>query len=62
MKYEYNLECYNKNGHKKILKFKTTRELKEDAYLLLKTRIFGVYSWEEVLFKDLPDKVKDKLN
>ena len=35
MKYEYTLDCYNENGKKKELKFKTSRELKEDAFLKL---------------------------
>ena len=35
MKYEYTLDCYNEKGKKKELKFKTSRELKEDAFLKL---------------------------
>ena len=35
MKYKYTLECYNEKGKKKELKFKTSRELKEDAFLKL---------------------------
>lgn len=35
MKYEYTLECYNENGKKKEISFKTSRELREDAYLML---------------------------
>lgn len=30
MKYKYTLECYNEKGKKKELKFKTSRELKEE--------------------------------
>lgn len=60
MKYEYTLHCYNEKGKQKEIKFKTSRELRQDAYLLLHTRIFGVYSWEEVKFDELPDRVKIK--
>ena len=35
MKYQYTLDCYNENGKKKEMKFKTSRELREDAYLML---------------------------
>ena len=58
MKYEYNLKCYSKNGKKKDLKFKTSRELKEDAFLKLEVKTFGVYSWEEVQYNELPEKVQ----
>jgi len=46
MKYEYTLYCYNENGKQKEIKFKTTRELRQDAYLLLQTRIFGVMNYQ----------------
>lgn len=61
MKYEYTIDCYDKNGKKKELKFKTSRELREQAYLKLTTRIFGVHHWEEVQRKELPETVQDKL-
>ena len=48
MKNEYTLECYNDKGKKKEIKFKTSRELKEDAYLKLEVRSIGVHAWEEV--------------
>jgi len=48
MKYKYTLECYNDKGKKKEIKFKTSRELKEDAYLKLEVRSIGVHAWEEV--------------
>lgn len=38
MKYEYTLDCYNENGKKRELKFKTSRELKEDAFLKLEVK------------------------
>ncbi len=58
MKYEYTLDCYNKNGKKKEIKFKTSRELREDAYLMLEVRALGVHSWEEVQENELPEKIK----
>ena len=62
MKYEYTLECYNQDGKSKIFKFKTSRELREDAYLSLTIKITGVNKWEEVMYDELPDKVKEKYN
>jgi len=62
MKYEYTLDCYNENGKKKEIKFKTSRELKEDAYLMLEVRTFGVHTWKEVQTNELPEKVKTALN
>ena len=62
MKYEYTLECYSENGKKKEIKFRTSRELKEDAYLMLEVRILGVHSWKEVQENELPEKVKTVLN
>ncbi|MCI8352235.1 MAG: YxeA family protein [Clostridia bacterium] len=58
MKYEYTLDCYNENGKKRELKFKTSRELRENSYLKLEIRTMGVHSWEEVQYNELPDKVK----
>ena len=60
MRYEYTLECYNKSGKKKKLKFKTSRELREDAYILLEVRALGVHRWEEVQYDELPAKVQKK--
>ncbi|MCI8589893.1 MAG: YxeA family protein [Clostridiales bacterium] len=60
MKFEYTLECYNKQGKKKKLKFKTSRELREDAYILLEVRALGVHRWEEVQYDELPAKVQQK--
>lgn len=58
MKYEYTLDCYNEKGKKKEIKFKTSRELKEDAFLMLEVKTFGVHSWKEVQYNELPEKVK----
>ena len=59
MKYQYTLDCYNENGKKKEIKFKTSRELRENAYLKLEVMLVtGVHSWEEVQYNELPDKIK----
>lgn len=58
MKYEYTLDCYNKNGRKKGIKFKTSRQLRESAYLMLECTFLGVHSWQEVAISELPEKVK----
>lgn len=62
MKYEYTLDCYNENGRKKEIKFKTSRELRQDAYLLLEVKAMGVHNWKEVQFNELPDKVQSNIN
>lgn len=62
MKYEYTLDSYDENGNKKELKFKTSRELRKDAYLMLEVKTFGVHSWKEVQVDDLPVKVQEKMN
>ncbi len=60
MKYKYTLKCYKENGREKEITFKTSRELREDAYLKLEVRsISGVHSWEEVQYSELPEKVKE---
>lgn len=62
MKYQYILDSYNEKGNKKEITFKTSRELKEDAYLLLEIRMMGVHTWKEVQYNELPDKVKVNYN
>ena len=63
MKYQYTLMAYNKNGKEKEIQFKTTRELREDAYLELKViSIRGVINWKEVQEEELPDDVKTAMN
>lgn len=63
MKYEYTLDCYSENGKKKEIKFRTSRELKEDSYLKLEVMVTrGVKTWEEVQANELPEKVKTALN
>lgn len=60
MPYEYTLTSYNEKGKKKELKFKTSRELKEGAYLSLTVRSFGVHKWEEVSYEEMPTIVQEK--
>ncbi len=63
MKYEYTLTAYNKNGKEKEVKFKTSRELREGAYLELEVmQMRGVISWREVQQDELPEDVKTAMN
>ena len=63
MKYQYTLTAYNKNGKEKEVQFKTSRELREGAYLELDVmQIRGVINWREVQIEDLPDDVKTAMN
>ncbi len=60
MRYEYTLIAYDKNGGEKEVTFKTSRELKEGAYLELQTMIArGVIDWREVAYQELPEKVQE---
>ncbi len=59
MKYKYTLKSYKEDGKEKEITFKTSRELREDAYLRLEVRsISGVHAWEEVQYDELPENVK----
>ena len=61
MRFEYTLDAYNEKGNSKEITFKTSRELKEDAYLKLDVMLTrGVKSWEEVQYDELPDKVQEQ--
>lgn len=60
MKYEYTLISYNKNGKEKELKFKTSRELRQDAFLELDVMAMrGVVDWREVQYDELPQRVQE---
>lgn len=61
MKYEYKLNCYNDKGKGRELTFKTSRKLKEGAYISLEVRAMGVHTWEEVQYSGLPQKVQQKI-
>lgn len=58
MRYLYTLDCYDESGKKKELKFKTSRVLKEGAYILLDVRLLGVHRWAEVQYYELPQPVQ----
>ena len=63
MKYQYTLMAYNKNGKEKEVQFKTSRELREGAYLELEVmQLRGVIKWKEVQPEELPDEVKKVMN
>lgn len=63
MKYQYTLIAYNKNGKSKEVQFKTSRELREGAYLELDVmQMRGVVNWREVQEDGLPEKVKEEMN
>ncbi len=63
MKYQYTLTAYNKNGKEKEVQFKTSRELREGAYLELDVmQMRGVINWREVQANELPDDVKNAMN
>ena len=63
MKYQYTLTAYNKNGKEKEIKFKTSRELREDAYLELEVmQIRRVVNCREVQQDELPEDVKTAMN
>lgn len=61
MKYEYELPCYNERGKRRKIEFKTSRKLREGAYLKLKVLITGVNSWEEVQASEIPKGLEEKM-
>ena len=63
MKYQYTLTAYNKNGKEKQIQFKTSRELRQGAYLELDVmQIRGVVNWREVNQNELPEDVKNAIS
>ena len=63
MKYQYTLTAYKKNGKSKEVQFKTSRELREGAYLELDVmQMRGVVNWREVQQDELPKDVKTEMN
>lgn len=60
MDYAYTLAAYSEKGKEKEIKFGTSRELKDGAFLRLKVLpARGVTDWNEVKFEELPEKVKE---
>lgn len=49
------------NSRTRELEFKTSRKLKEGAFLSLEVRSFGVHKWQEVNYSDMPSKVQEKI-
>ena len=63
MKYQYTLTAYSKNGKEKEVEFKTSRELREGAYLELDVmQMRGVVNWREVQANELPKDAKTAMN
>lgn len=60
--YSYVLTSYDENGNERELKFDTLRELRNSAYLKLKTAAVGVLDWEEVQWAEIPDSAREKLS
>ena len=59
MKYEYRLTAYDAQGTAKTVAFKTSRELKQDAYLCLWiVPVRGVVRWEQVAEDQMPGPVR----
>lgn len=59
--YHYELTAYDEHGKIQQVKFDTPRELREAAYLKLKTIwARGVVGWEEVQYDELPYDVKSR--
>ncbi|KXY55070.1 hypothetical protein AT278_17875 [Bacillus cereus] len=60
--FTYKLPGFDKDGQEKELEFKTQKNLRKEAFLLVYySEEKGVKSWEEVEKDDLPAKVKEKL-
>lgn len=62
MPFEYTLTAYDEGGRSEEVTFKTTRELRDGAYLMLRVLpIRGVVSWEEVQPENMPQACQDAL-
>ncbi len=61
MRFEYQLTGYNDTGKAKTIKFKTTRELRNQAYLKVLFKATGVNRWEEVQFDEIPTPAREQL-
>lgn len=60
MNFEYTLSCFDAEGRQRDISFKTERELREGAYIMLSVQpLRGVTAWEEVLWDELPDAVRE---
>lgn len=61
MRFEYQLPGYNNNGQSKTITFKTSRELRNQAYLKVLLKVTGVNRWEEVQPDGIPAAARAKL-
>jgi uncharacterized protein (TIGR01655 family) len=60
--YEYELPTYDKDGNQKILTFTASKQLRENAYLLLFVKDEeGVTSYQEVTAEEIPEKAAEML-
>ena len=60
--YEYSLDAYDEDGNRHDGEFKATRQLRDDAYLELRTMPFrGVISWAEVQPEEMPEPAREAL-
>ena len=61
--YHYDLPAANAAGKTETLGFDTSRELRDGAYLQLKTlALRGVVSWEEVAWNKIPAAAQERLD
>ncbi|KRN94394.1 hypothetical protein IV57_GL002154 [Companilactobacillus kimchiensis] len=60
--YTYDLKSYDSNGNEHPVKFMGMGKLKQDHYLELDTKGSYVYTYKEVLKKDIPSDIYTKLN
>lgn len=59
LNFEYRLDAYDTDGNMKTITFKTSRELREGAYIKLNVMpVRGVVNWEEIQYEGLPEAVK----
>lgn len=60
--YEYSLDAYDEDGCRHDVEFKATRQLRDDAYLELRTMPFrGVINWAEVQPEEMPEPAREAL-
>lgn len=63
MRYKYKLVMYDEGGRPCSIAFKTSRKLREGAFIKVKYYLIsGVNKWEEVEYKSLPLKAQEKYN
>ena len=62
MNFQYTLTAYTQTGEETTITFKTSRALKQDAYLCVwVVPVRGAVRWEEVQWEDLPAPAAEKL-